>query len=98
MCAIQPIGIGYWQQEDDKGICVEDDENLHLSMSDMTPLISPTRDDTHLPATRVKKAEDKGMAEALIDDNVFCLAGKNQSGSVSGTMYLYIFTLFRDQY
>ena len=54
----------------------------------MTPLISPTRDDTPLQATREKKAKDKRMANKLIDESEFCLAGKNQSGPVSVFMQL----------
>ena len=63
----------------------------------MTPQISSNRDDTALHPTRVKEAKNKRMAEAVIDENVFCLAGKNQSGPVSGIMYLYILTSVRDQ-
>ena len=53
----------------------------------MTPLISHARDDTPLQATRVNKAKDKRMAEILIDENVFCLADKSQSGPMSVIMY-----------
>ena len=97
MCANHPIGIGYWRQEDDNGVCIGYHEDLHWSISDMTPQISSTRDDTALHPTRVKEAKNKRMAEAVIDENVFCLAGKNQSGPVSGIMYLYILTSVRDQ-
>ena len=90
VCADQRMGIGYWKLKDDNDICVKDDENLHLCMA---PLIFPTRDDTPLQVTSVKKAKNKRMAEALIDENVFCLAGKNQSGPVSVIMCLDLFTL-----
>ena len=86
VCPIQDAGIGYWKQEDDNNFCIKDYENPHLSLSDMTPLISPTRDDTPLKPTRIKEAKDKRMADKFIDENVFCLAGKNQSGPVSGPL------------
>ena len=89
VCAHQPVDVGYWKQEDDDGVYrIKDHENLHFSISDMTPLISTTRDDTPLQATRVKKAMDTRTAHTLINESEFCLAGKNRSGPVSVITYL----------
>ena len=88
--AIQLEGIGRWKQGDDNDVCTKDKENLRLSTTDMTPQISPTRDDIPLKPTRVKEAKDKRMAHKFIDETVFCLAGKNQSGPVSGIMHFFI--------
>ena len=90
LCVHQPEGIGHWKQGDDNNVCFKEYENLHLSNSNKTPPISPIRDDTPLQPTRVKEAKDKRMARKFIDENAFCLAGKNQSGPVSGIMYLFI--------
>ena len=85
LCSTQPEGIGHWKQGD-SNVSIKDNENFHLSINGVKPLISPTRDDTPLQPTRVKEAKDKRMAHKFIDENVFCLADKNQSGPVSGIM------------
>ena len=46
-------------------------------------------------AIEVKKAKDKRIAEILIDEFQFCLAGLNKSGPVSVKIVLDIFTLLR---
>ena len=78
-CANHLVHAGYRKQEDDNGVCIG---------YPSAPLVSSVRDGTPLKATRVKKAKDKRMTDLFIDENVFCLAGKNQSGPVSVIMCL----------
>ena len=60
----------------------------------MTPLIYLARDDTSLQTTRVKKVNDKRMAEKPINESEFCLAGKKQSGPVSSiSEFRYAYTV-----
>ena len=73
------VGVGHWLPEDDNGVCTKDH---FLGISEVTPLIFPTRGDT-VGQSIVKKKEDKRMTEMFIDESQFCLAGLNKSGPVS---------------